>query len=305
GYIGNRGGPQVFPIGENGAVFDFTRWENHRKATSKQNGYSRTISSRIHKMGCEDTYIMDKKGNRKNNQDYAATLTGGGNSGGNHSDMDLIKVPEATKKGYAEAKINNPLKNNTNKGWHFEQNVYDSKSILRSLKSTQGSGNKPKVIIPEATKKGYAEAEEGDSINLSVPNSKTRRGRVGKGEAQTLDTGMQQYTIQPKKIEIIGNLKGKDGHECHNVHSAEGIAPAVRENHGKTTMVEAKTQIRRLTPVECMRLQGFSDDHNKYGVMDGKVVEMSDTQRYKQAGNAVTVDVVQAVATIIKEKELT
>jgi site-specific DNA-cytosine methylase len=38
--------------------------------------------------------------------------------------------------------------------------------------------------------------------------------------------------------------------------------------------------------------------------MDGKVVEMSDTQRYKQAGNAVTVDVVQAVATIIKERKI-
>ena len=112
------------------------------------------------------------------------------------------------------------------------------------------------VKIPEATKQGYAEAKEGDSINLSVPNSKTRRGRVGKGEAQTLDTGMQQYTIQ--------------------------------------------SGIRRLTPIETCRLQGFPDDWNAYGEFDGKVVEMSDTQRYKQCGNAVTVDVVQAVAQKVK-----
>jgi len=211
------------------------------------------------------------------------------------------------------------------------------------LTSSKTSHNDPSrmapLLIKEATKKGYAEAEVGDSINLSVPNSKTRRGRVGKGEAQTLDTGMQQYTIQTKsvahrtrtyagqpakieerddnvsnalnsatkdsmvkikKIEIIGNLKGKDGHECHNVHSTEGIAPTVRENHGKTTMVEAKTQIRRLTPVECERLQGFPDMWTSKGVMDGKVVDMSDTQRYKQCGNAVTVDVVQAVAERIR-----
>ncbi len=103
-------------------------------------------------------------------------------------------------------------------------------------------------------------AKVGDSINLSVPNSKTRRGRVGKGGAQTLDTGMQQYTIQ--------------------------------------------SGIRRLTPVECMRLQGFADNHNKYGIMDGKVVEISDTQRYKQAGNAVTVDVVQAIADKIKKSNI-
>ena len=99
------------------------------------------------------------------------------------------------------------------------------------------------VKIPEATKQGYAIAEEGDSINLSVPDSKTRRGRIGKGVAQTLDTGMQQYTI-------------------------------------------AKSRIRRLTPVECERLQGFA-----YGWTEGQ----SDTQRYKQLGNAVSVPVIEAI----------
>ena len=36
------------------------------------------------------------------------------------------------------------------------------------------------VCVKEATKKGYAEAVEGDSVNIGQPNSKTRRGRVGK-----------------------------------------------------------------------------------------------------------------------------
>ena len=54
--------------------------------------------------------------------------------------------------------------------------------------------------IPEATKQGFAVAEEGDSINLSVINSKTRRGRVGKGIAQTIDTGMHQHTIDKTRI---------------------------------------------------------------------------------------------------------
>ena len=107
-----------------------------------------------------------------------------------------------------------------------------------------GGNNVPMFKIPEATKKGYAEAEEGDSINLTQPNSKTRRGRVGKGEANTIDTQMQQHTI-------------------------------------------VKSNIRRLTPTECERLQGFPD-----GWTEGQ----SDTQRYKQLGNAVTVNVVKAVA---------
>jgi DNA (cytosine-5)-methyltransferase 1 len=50
--------------------------------------------------------------------------------------------------------------------------------------------------IKSATSKGYEEATEGDSINFSVPNSETRRGRVGKGVAQTLDTGCNQGVIQ-------------------------------------------------------------------------------------------------------------
>lgn len=53
--------------------------------------------------------------------------------------------------------------------------------------------------------------------------------------------------------------------------------------------------IRRLTPVECERLQGFPDGWTKYGVMNGKVVEMSDSRRYKAMGNAVTTNVIEAV----------
>tara|TARA_Y100000004_G_scaffold174267_1_gene212828 strand:+ start:307 stop:1557 length:1251 start_codon:yes stop_codon:yes gene_type:complete len=157
--------------------------------------------------------------------------------------------------------VNNPLKGQTDRGWHFEQNVYDDDGITRSLKSTEGSGNKPKVLIKEATSKGYAVAKEGDSINFCNPNSKTRRGRVGKGIAQTLDTGMEQATIQ-------------------------------------------RTNIRRLTPIECERLQGFPDQWTSQGNLDGKVVDISDTQRYKQCGNAVSVPIVQLVAERIKHGQI-
>jgi DNA (cytosine-5)-methyltransferase 1 len=54
--------------------------------------------------------------------------------------------------------------------------------------------------IKSATSKGYEEAKEGDSINFSVPNSETRRGRVGKQIAQTLDTSCNQATIDGYKI---------------------------------------------------------------------------------------------------------
>jgi DNA (cytosine-5)-methyltransferase 1 len=54
--------------------------------------------------------------------------------------------------------------------------------------------------VKSATSKGYEEATEGDSINFSVPNSETRRGRVGKGVAQTLDTGCNQGVLNNYKI---------------------------------------------------------------------------------------------------------
>lgn len=110
------------------------------------------------------------------------------------------------------------------------------------------------VQVKSATSSGYEEAKEGDSINYSVPNSKTRRGRVGVGVgvAQTLDTQVNQSVL------LQGN-------------------------------------IRRLTEIECERLQGFKDGHTKFGNYDGVVKEISRTQRYKMCGNAVTVDIVELI----------
>nr|WP_312985964.1 DNA cytosine methyltransferase [Clostridioides sp.] len=105
------------------------------------------------------------------------------------------------------------------------------------------------ILIKEATKQGYAVAEIGDSINISFPNSKTRRGRVGKSVAQTLDTNCQQATL------------------------------------------DSNLRIRKLTPRECFRLQGFPDEY-----FDRAEEVNSDSQLYKQAGNSVTVNVIYEIA---------
>ena len=101
--------------------------------------------------------------------------------------------------------------------------------------------------------------------------------------------------LVPKKI--IGytrDAKGKvtDRHlkdEAGTIHSSSGQG-------GNTDQFVQDYRIRRLTPIECERLQGFPDNHTQYGIYDGEVKKMSNTQRYKQCGNAVTVDVVQAIA---------
>lgn len=57
--------------------------------------------------------------------------------------------------------------------------VVDSNFLARTVCTEKGEGQK--ILVREATKKGYAEAYEGDSVNFEQPNSKTRRGRVGGG----------------------------------------------------------------------------------------------------------------------------
>ena len=63
---------------------------------------------------------------------------------------------------------------------------------------------------------------------------------------------------------------------------------------------EGKTSIRRLLPVEAERLQTYPDDYTKQGIMDGKVVTISDTQRYKALGNSYTCSVIAHILSSMK-----
>lgn len=187
----------------------------------------------------------------------------------------------------AEPQVIKPLKGKTENGWHFEQQVYDKEGITRTIKAGGGSGNIPKVIVNANTKKGYVEAEIGDSINLEHPNSKTRRGRVGKGVAQTLTTSCNQAVVENKcglesKI-IVGST------QKNAAINYDGVCPTLTSSMGTggghVTMHNYDLRIRKLTPLECWRLMGFTDE-DFY-----KVKGISNSQLYKQAGNSIVVDV--------------
>ena len=105
--------------------------------------------------------------------------------------------------------------------------------------------------------------------------------------------------MQLVKVKQIGTKLDSNGgtqpYQQDRVYDAEGIVPAL--NQGKSDLIiKNNYRIRRLTPIECERLQGFPDNHTAFGIYDDQKKPMSNTQRYKQCGNAVTVDVVQAVA---------
>lgn len=123
-------------------------------------------------------------------------------------------------------------------------------NISRSIKA---QNHDAAVLIREATSKGYAEARPGDSVNISHPKSETRRGRVGKGIANTLLTGEEQ------------------------------------------AVVTESLKIRKLTPLECWRLQTFPD----WAYHLAAAVN-SASQLYKQAGNSVTVAIIYDIARRLK-----
>lgn len=225
--------------------------------------------------------------------------------------------------------------------------VYSSEGLSPTLNTMQGGGREPKIAIKikEATKQGYAIAEQGDSINFFLPNSKTRRGRVGKQVAQTLDTSCNQAVIVQKprgynkggEHEVAPTLSSNSWHE-NNLLKLGGLYTNASENHqrgvlpGLSRTLKSQNhdagifdgiRIRKLTPRECWRLQGFPDwafDKATFGhvipsILKARLVrrtmtqkewklyqritrhqQMSNSQLYKQAGNSVTVPVIYEIA---------
>ncbi|WP_448823789.1 DNA cytosine methyltransferase [Capnocytophaga sp.] len=171
GHLGGRSIPGVFPFGENDKLLEGKTRKENRKCPSIKTSPARTITARYSKMGSNDTYIVPK---------VAATLTGGGHSGGLHSDM----------------------------------------TVIRQLKR--------------------------------------------------------------------GKNKGADLTICPTISSN-----AFQENN-------LLNGVRRLTEIECERLQGFPDNWTQYGNYNGRIRRISKTQRYKLIGNAVTVDIVTMIAKRLK-----
>lgn len=130
--------------------------------------------------------------------------------------------------------------------------VYDSTGISPSLNTMQGGSREPKILVINNTKKGYLEATAGDGVDLAYVEQNTRRGRVQHQRTNTLT-------------------------------NSDSLGTVVKEDD--------QLRIRKLTPLECWRLQGFTDSQ----FYKAQAVN-SNSQLYKQAGNSVSVPVVYEVA---------
>ena len=85
--------------------------------------------------------------------------------------------------------------------------VLDTMGICQALDTMQGGNRQPKVLIKNATKKGYLLAEDGDGIDLAYPDSQTRRGRVQKGINQTLQTSDSLGVVE---LPVIAASRGRN-----------------------------------------------------------------------------------------------
>lgn len=141
-----------------------------------------------------------------------------------------------------------------NKGENFTKETEYANTLL--ARDYKGFGNQEmncviennKVAIKQATKQGYIECEVGGVADLSYPDRKTRRGRVQNN----------------------GN-----------------VSPTITATETGICRIESPIRIRKLTPKECFRLMGFSDENFDAAQKAG----VSNSQLYKQAGNSIVVDV--------------
>lgn len=206
----------------------------------------------------------------------ARCFTAGGNSGGHHSGMTLIR--------------------------HRSDQPYRAGDIAPTIRNS----DKAEVRILQTNKSGQTfEKEEsgtlrsGASANYQVV---AQRGRPinGKNEQQLEpnETGATNALTSVQKDNlIVHNMQPRSGDPkkggTGHLTRTDGVAYNV--DTGNTNAVEFNSSIRRLTPRECEALQGLPRDWTKYGNYDRVVKEISDTQRYKLCGNGVSIPPVKAI----------
>lgn len=156
------------------------------------------------------------------------------------------------------------------KGHDSIKRVYGVGGVCPTLTTMGGGHREPKIAEPLQFSDG-----SGISYNLDANYTKgTAPGDVGKGR------------------------------RTHVVEEVRPVLTPDRDRHGVAIGAYPQYHIRKLTPLECWRLQGFPDSAHE----SAKQAGVSDSQRYKQAGNAVTVNVIEAIgerlfALIDKRKE--
>nr|DAD65209.1 MAG TPA: Cytosine specific methyltransferase [Siphoviridae sp. ctD4R19] len=117
------------------------------------------------------------------------------------------------------------------------------------------------------------------------------RTLTGGGHSGGLHSDMTVIQLNPST-----ESNSRQPYQQNRVFDERGISPALTRHNSDYAI----SRMRRLTEIECERLQGFPDDWTKWGCYNGETKEIAKTNRYKLIGNAVTVDIVELIAKRLK-----
>lgn len=175
---------------------------------------------------------------------------------------------------------------------HKRTQMFEPVGAAISLKSVQ-TDSMVCMPVPEATKKGYTEIEQGNCVDLTQMSSKTRRGRNMKDKSNCLTAGDCQFYQYVEPVRI-GQLDGLGKGQANRIYSVRGKSVCLNANGGgggaktglyKIDLPDGDYIVRKLTPRECARLQTYPER-----CFDA--TNISNTQWYKAFGNGWTVDVI-------------
>jgi DNA (cytosine-5)-methyltransferase 3A len=160
------------------------------------------------------------------------------------------------------------------------------------------------MVVKEATKKGYTEIKPMDCVDMTQPNSKTRRGRNMANKSNCLMTSCQYYQYCGVLVYATPCEWDENGKPTKAISAADGKIYDVYEVKGGYITIKGKSYpiklvdgfyiIRKLTVKECMRLQTVPEWYE---------FPVSDSQAYKMLGNGWTVSVISWLLNATKEKE--
>jgi DNA (cytosine-5)-methyltransferase 1 len=195
--------------------------------------------------------------------------------------------PTLTSRDYKEPRSVGVVCNVNPSGKGMNGNVYDSTGLSPTLTTNKGEGNK--IVIPVLTPDRIEKRQNG------------RRFKEN-GEPMFTLTSQDRHGVAIDPLGVLRNVRTEYGKEVANTLDTscnQGIFVQVSEELTVYAVWYEKYQcyiaIRKLTPKECFRLQGWSDDY-----FEKAQFVNSDSQLYKQAGNGVTVTVVEAIARKMK-----
>lgn len=168
--------------------------------------------------------------------------------------------------------------------------IYDVGGCSPTLSTMQGGNQEPKILESQIVAMRGRNPDNPSDRTTGSPTEQ-RLELNAQGMCNSLTTVQKDNLLLENNIQKVGQISS-DGSQCGTVISDNGIeANLVAGTHGyENSHIATKYRIRKLTPRECGRLMGVSDeDISKMAAVN------SNTQLYKQFGNSIVVDVMCAM----------